>query len=292
MVKGLPSNKIFQDLSIKFLLLSFDQLYQIDEQQGLHLEYHDDENYDFWTENQESIYSILIILFQSIENFLKKEICLESPLLILSTPPSKWKNKHFNDLLIYGFDDLLKIYSELRNVEFDEAIKAALSKIKSTRNTIVHGVYKDLIFPKEIITFTNIFLKEIWGCQWLKDIRPFIPYEWETCSETIMIWKIVCILEKYPGKNKTCFLLGVKTQDLYICPMCHYYNEKLLITNECDYSYFIRKNGKKYLFCPICENSYVLSNKKCQNSDCNDKLIYSKDDFGYFCLNCEVFLDD
>ena len=75
---------------------------------------------DYINQNQEQLYAILILLFQSIENFLKKEICTESPYLIISSNPEKWDDKEFSELHLHGFDSLLKIYSEIKEKKFTQ----------------------------------------------------------------------------------------------------------------------------------------------------------------------------
>ena len=258
-----------------------DQLYQIEDNNGLF----DTEESDFWIDHQEALYSILILLFQSIENYLKKEICLESPLLIISTPPSRWANKPFNKLFIYGFDDLLRIYCEIKNITLNQPTFKELQNIKNTRNSIVHGVHQDILFPENVMEYIFLFLKDLWGKEWLKDIKPFIAYDWLSSSDTIFIWRYVALFQRYLDKNRTCLLIGGKISHSYVCPNCHYENIESMCIEECDYSYFIKKNDGEYLICPICENEFKLTNETCKNMDCKQRLIHSEE-HGYFCLNC------
>lgn len=285
-------------VSIRLFLYCLNQLYLFDEYLNLipEIETEDKETValSYINDNQEELYAILILLFQSIENFLKKEICNESPYLIISTNPDSWKDKDFNSLYLHGFDSLLKIYSEIKKMKINSNVLNNMDSLRKLRNSIVHGVPTETLNPQEICNYIIIYLDNFWGKAWLNEIRPYIPYEDHSGSSTILLWKYFFLFKKYFQSNIVKKLLDIKTNSFFICPACTHENlAAYYVTDKCDLAYFLdeKEGARKILFCPICQNKFYLENNICsKNKECSNNVV-SNPDWGYFCLDCSSFIE-
>lgn len=300
MLKNLPNKIVFEKLGMRLFLFCLDQFYFFDNYLTHILEAEEEISEknifvnDYINQNQEQLYAILILLFQSIENYLKKEICTESPYLIISSNPEKWDDKEFSELHLHGFDSLLKIYSEIKEKKFTQTLKDDMNSLKKIRNSIVHGVYSKVLLPEEIAKYIFIFLHDFWENSWLNEVKPYIPYEEFSGSDTVLLWRYLHLFKKYLGIDKTCDLLNIAVKSFYECPECSYSNMGAYnITDECNFAYFLdnKKKGKSILFCPICQNEFYLSRLVCTNKECSSTNVVSNPDWGDFCLDCLEFLD-
>ncbi|KTD61572.1 hypothetical protein [Legionella spiritensis] len=298
MIKGLPDETVFKKVSIRLFLYSLNQLYLFDEYLNIipEMEIENEETaiHDYINNNQEELYAILILLFQSIENFLKKEVCNESPYLIISTHPDLWKDRDFNSLHLHGFDSLLKIYSETKNKKINHIVLQNMNSLRKLRNSIVHGVHTEFLNPEEICNYIFIYLDNFWGNSWLNEIRPYIPYEEHSGSNTILLWRYFFLFKKYLKINNIKKLLDIKTNKFFACPECTHYNKcAYTIIDKCDLAYFLNspKESNKILFCPICQNKFYVENHICtKNKSCSNNVVSSQD-WGDFCLDCLSFIE-
>ena len=118
MIINEPTPQEFKNLSVQYLVQAVDHLYKTELASLGPLEMEDEEaTTKFWHERQGILGNSLIMLFLSIENYFKHEICKLSPLLLISGDPKSWKThkeKDFEELYIHQFDDLSVLYQEIK----------------------------------------------------------------------------------------------------------------------------------------------------------------------------------
>lgn len=298
MIIDKPTPHDFEKQSIQYLVQSIDLIYKNEEG----LEYFDD--YDvtkrkYWKYHKGILNNSLTLLFLSFENFLKKEICNVSPLLLLADSPKKWgdkKNIAFNSLFIHQFDDLLALYQELGLGSLTGAAITKISDLKLKRNQITHGVVKDTITPKYILEVLYTIVIHVWGkgVFW-NQLKTHIFNEplfglYDTDQEKSRISLYMDFFISYLEKKKTGEMLGVNLkQRNYYCPYCHYWLNYEAGNWESNYG-ILQPNSPKStnLFCVVCGNNYRVSREKCSDTKCSGNVISEKG----VCLTCFLDQDD
>ncbi|HAU0841482.1 TPA: hypothetical protein JBH43_08265, partial [Legionella pneumophila] len=146
-----PDPFVFEEMSAIFLRQALNQLCQFynknieSELEGVNIE-----DYGY-----ELLLTALVLLFQCFENYLKKELIIISPELIVKTKVSNWQNKCFQDLHLYGFEDLLTKYEKVNKLNLTKKTKNVFQDLKHARNSIVHGIFEEELNIKKIINFIS-----------------------------------------------------------------------------------------------------------------------------------------
>lgn len=234
----------------------------------------------------------LLLLFQGIENYLKYKVCEISPLLLLSTPPEKWRNKDFNDLRIHQFDDLLAIFLEQDKINFLSSQKNDFKILKKRRNEITHGVPQDNITYEYIFECLYIFVMGLWDKnEWwreYKEEKSSIIYNYtEEGSDETIYYSDFPVFKKYlaPDKLKKLFNENILKNEAY-CPSCVSALMRFDMIDEPEqtekHAYYISENK---ITCPVCEQEFEIEKGKCEDSDCKQAVYYEDVDF---CLSCGI----
>ena len=111
MISSTPKASAFEKQGIECLYQAFDAMYKNDQDAfefvSHYKEYKENIRLKYWKYHQGLLRTCLVLLFQSIENFFKAEICKTSPLLLLDEVPKNWnsvnQSKDFNDFHIRSF---------------------------------------------------------------------------------------------------------------------------------------------------------------------------------------------
>lgn len=299
MIKNKPEPKDFERQSVQYLIQALNLIRSNDEA----LEFIEDcdvRKEDYWGYHQGILNNSLTLLFLSLENYLKKEICGISPLLLLSGEPKKWgstkSSKKFSELFIHQFDDLLVLYQELGLGELTDQTKAKLEDLRVKRNQITHGVTEGVLTPSYVLeTFYTVAI-HIWGPRkWWDQIKNHVFNEplfgiYDSDHEKASVTTYVEFLASYLGKSKTGEMLGVNLkQRNYYCPSCHYWlNHEYEVT---DSNYAILSPNSpvsKNLYCVVCDQNHGVDREPCQESDCKGNVIGGD---GY-CLTCWAEQDE
>lgn len=249
---------------------------------------------DYWQYHQGVLQNSVVLIFLSLENYLKMKICEVSPLLLIDESPRNWKtiasDKSFDKMYIRQFDDLVILYLELGLGKLSSSSIQKLLLLKDKRNQIIHGIPPETLTANYIFEIIYDYLSNLWNDStwWVKfkDLLFNEPLfgsydsDFEQCS---VINYIDCMV-KYLGKAKTGELFGINLkQRLYYCPYCH----KSL---NSDFDYYenmyalLRPNTStsKKLYCIVCGETYDIKREKCNNADCKGNVI----DQDNICLTC------
>lgn len=292
MITNRPSPEDFEKQSIQYLIQSLDLIIKNSEGEEF-VDMVEVEIDDYWKYHQGILNNSLTLLFLSLENYLKKEICTVSPMLLVAGEPKKWAKKNsdrkFSELFIHPFDDLLVLYTELGLGNITEQTASKLEEFRLKRNQITHGVLEEHITPEYILESFYIFMAHIWGHrQWWDQLKKHIYNEplfgiYDTDHEKASVTTYIDFLVSYLGKSKTGEILGVDLkQRNYFCPSCHYWlNHEYEVT---DSKYAVLKpnsSSSTNLYCVICDSNYTVFRKKCEEEGCKGNVIGE----GY-CLTC------
>ena len=114
-----------------------------------------------------------MLIHQGIEGFMKSEICLISPLLLLDNKRTDWPvlpnqaDKDFNDFYTVGAEGLIHTFLATRKTVVDNHLIKHIEEIRKLRNQIIHGISKTKLNPKYLVekiidTYTLFKSKDEW----------------------------------------------------------------------------------------------------------------------------------
>lgn len=289
MLKNLPEPNIFLDNSIDYLHEAFSlaaDFTQFDYDDF----YFTNDKYDeeeFRIKNRVRINTIGLLVFTSIENYLKYIICLESPfLLIADLSTLKHTDTDFDKHYMHSFDDLLKIYTSLYEDSYNSKIKTKFDSLKESRNHFIHGTGTKNLDLKQTLTLAYDFIFNIWNKNTPHLHRTFFDYiaertevawgEYEDKDNIISVLsydediphskllRIYQILLHFLGKNKALQILNLKNKANYLgCAICSNESYYMPLIKKVNFAIKIRKNNIDYAqcqlcFCSVAINSFIL----------------------------------
>ncbi len=162
MVINQPQPEVFEKQSVYYLWQSLNIIFE-QEFSGFReaiadrymQEEVDDVEAQYWRYEQGILNNSLMLLFLSLENYLKAKICEVSPLLLLSKQPSEWSsyssNIDYQELYLHPFDDLLALYLQVSTQQLNAQVIDELEELRRRRNVITHGIAQGDLTPKFIL---------------------------------------------------------------------------------------------------------------------------------------------
>lgn len=293
MIMNKPKPKDFERQSIQYLVQALDLIISNDHSDE-EIKDFDVRKEDYWKYHQGILNNSLTLIFLSLENFLKKQICTISPLLLLAGEPKRWgtskSNKKYSELLIHQFDDLLVLYRELDLGQITDQTASKLEELRIKRNQITHGVIEDVITPKYVLETFHTLMVHIWGPKiWWDQLKSHVYNEplfgiYDTDQERASVTSYIKFLVSYLGKSKAGEMLGVNLkQRNYYCPSCHYWLNHEFDVADSNYS-VLKPNTPKStnLYCVVCDTDYEVERVNCQESECKGNVI----SYDGYCLTC------
>jgi len=298
MIKHLPTHTDFEKLADDCLTQAFDIIFETDK----YLEEIDEEDLkiEAWEYSQGKLNTVVVLIHQGIESFMKAEICLISPLLLIEGKRTDWPvlpkqtDKDFNDFYSIASEALLHTFLVTTKKTVDDNLIKHIEEIRKARNQIVHGISKTKLNPKYLTekildTYTYFKSKD----EWWKAVRNFhfnhplfgyydISYESSRFAE-----RLDYALSKV-GKSKLSkhFTINIKARNYY-CPHC-----KSIYENEFGEDYeskwsFLNPNQPTSVIitCVNCHEDYDVVRKDCTDSACKGNVIHDGDN-GEVCLTC------
>ncbi|MDW9143561.1 hypothetical protein SE938_12400, partial [Legionella pneumophila] len=290
-----PTPDNFKIQAINYLIHAIDLLYKSEiENPMLFLSNNSDyllDSEEHWLQNQTTLLNALAMLFLSVENYLKTQICTISPYLLIAKKPSEW-NKDFKELHFHSFEDLIELYERVFNKE--KTLKNKFDKLRRIRNIFNHGLQDEDILPNFVINYVYDFLTDLWGIDWVKEIKkeiPFLPdmsYVDNESYPSARLSQYVYFIEKYLGKRKIKKLLGMGNSRRYICPSCiHIANVIENCTNNFSYASLDPNTPDSTLLrCFICDKKYKITRGSCIYCPGNVLFTNNNDFYCYDGLDC------
>ena len=300
MIVNKPTAPDFERQSIQYLEQAFDVLYHHDHNLGGLEEETGVSREDYWRYHQGVLANSVALLFLSIENHLKGQICSISPYLLLADDPKKWgeqsADKEFSELFILSFDDLVVLYVELGLGILTTESRTGLDDLRKKRNLITHGVMREALTPEVVVNLINQAILAAWGPRkwWdlLREHAKQSPMFGIYDSDVEIAWNshTVEYLVRILGKKSSGDLLGVNLRSrLYYCPTC-----------TSALQHFGDDNGSKWstlspneptseaLYCIVCDTLHAVTRKKWSEPECAGNVISDED----VCLTCFTELHD
>ncbi|AXQ22556.1 hypothetical protein BEN71_10930 [Acinetobacter wuhouensis] len=143
MIENIPEPEVFLLNSAEFLYEAFNIFIPFIDDHDPLIIFSGENDFDedtFIEENKIKIGNMSLLIFSSIENYLKYKIALKSPLLLIEKLSNlQWKKMKFNDFYMHGFEDLLKLYSVIYATTENTQLKDGFEDLRKTRNLFVHG---------------------------------------------------------------------------------------------------------------------------------------------------------
>lgn len=298
MIINIPKPKDFEKQSVQYLMQALNLIYEKERE----LEYFD-KNEDerkktrdkYWSYHQGILSNTLALLFLSLENYLKREICNVSAFLLLADAPRKWKtskNTEYNELFIHQFDDLLVLYFELGLGAINEYTIAKLEELRKKRNQITHAVLTERLTSEYVMNVFYTLVRHIWGPKvWWDQLKNHIFNEpmfgaYDSDIEKAYLNFYVDFFVSYFGLKRTGEIFGVNfKQRRYYCPYCDYWLNHDDDIGEAKYAIlFPNKPTSTNLYCVVCGQNYKVIRSNCVDEDCKGNVI-SEDET---CLTCRT----
>ncbi|ATR88514.1 hypothetical protein ABGT03_16300 [Acinetobacter baumannii] len=226
-------------------------------------------------ENSIKIGTITLLVFSSIENYLKYKIAQESPFLLISNLSNiKWGKTDFDNYHMHGFEDLLKIYSVIYDTSENSKLNNRFESLRKKRNQFVHSTLDNSTLIAELFEIAAFFVENLWNQNFLHhpplffyfshildplseydDVEDFMNgYAFEKDNEShAKLLTMYEILSFYLNKNSALSFLGLKKQDKRIeCPVCSIYSFRKPNITDFYFAQTIIVNKVQYLYCYLC----------------------------------------
>lgn len=302
MIKNKPDAHEFKSLSIQYLAQSIDHILKTEIALSYHGNWQVDEFEEEWESRQGILGNSLIMLFLSIENYIKYKVCLVNPLLLLAGEPSRWgvavEEKDFEEIFIHQFDDLLVIYQEISSEKLPLDINSRLQDLRRKRNKYTHGLHRELLGPKYILQSLVVFLSGLWDSSWVRDFKSVMIAErlygmFDEEEENIQLIQYYLLFEKYLSSKEFCSLIGMPVDGRrYLCPYCSdNLDETGTALAYADYAKLTpNKPDSTNIKCWVCEHEIEIERRSCCGSNCKGNVIFADEtQYGHYsnsCLTC------
>lgn len=271
MIKNIPDPDIFLNNSAELLYEAIHVVKNMVKDQHVPFVL-EDEDIDIL--NTVKIGNIALLIFSSIENYLKYKIAQESPFLLISNLSDLKKGKKdFNDYHMHGFEDLLNLYSLINKISDSSRIKNQFENLRQIRNKFVHSILNDITYISELFKIAAFFTKEIWnvsiqehGSLFNKfaDISdPLFSYNnlddffppCEECNEDHQdLLTMFEILSFYLTQNEALSFLGLtKSEKKVECPVCSMYGYCNSSITSFRFAKLITEEDEEFSFCHLCQ---------------------------------------
>lgn len=278
MIENIPEPEVFLLNSASFLYEAFNIFIPFIDDHDPLIIFSGENDFDedtFIKENKIKIGNMSLLIFSSIENYLKYKIALKSPLLLIEKLSNlQWKKMKFNDFYMHGFEDLLKLYSVIYATTENTQLKDGFEDLRKTRNLFVHGSGDESITLEKLVKVSSFFIQEIWNKSALdehdfifqyfsdfsgaldnyNDTTNFFPPMEEISEEHIKLLKIYRFLECFLTKNELLAFLGLnKIERKTECPACLMYSFYFKDFKSESAKIFKNDDGEDTLKCYLCQ---------------------------------------
>ena len=301
MISNTPKASAIEKQGIECLYQAFDAMYKNDQDAfefvSHYKEYKENIRLKYWKYHQGLLRTCLVLLFQSIENFFKAEICKTSPLLLLDEVPKNWnsvnQSKDFNDFHIRSFEDLLPIYLDSTTRVLTSSQIQEFDLIRRKRNKILHGLFKENLTVEYLLDiFYLICITLIGPNMWWKKIRHYLIKEPlfgiydSDIEKALLSYRIEYLWDNLGiSKMSKLFDMNLKARR-YTCPYCNHYLKEHYDEDESRYA-FLKPNEPEStaVYCIVCDREYKVIRKDCKESDCKGNVLSAEDEV---CLSCSL----
>lgn len=269
---------------------------------------HSAESERYWGSAKQTLISATALVQQAVEFYIKGRIVDVSPYLLISGSPQSWpkgcnkKDIEFSLFRTLDAQDLLKVHDTVCNTRFTDQFVQWYEKLRVIRNKVMHTVDKSLtVKPVEVIEFILFAYHYFSGSNsWFESRKQYLN---KTPVNSVQMFKEEDNTDSYtlngllnefktvsevlsPAKVKLYFNYNKKKRSLH-CPSCyqivsqmHFWDHEFI--HRCAETYQLTESDNSYKCC-ICNYSGTISSKKCEEEDCEEKLI---DDESGLCLSC------
>ncbi|ENV09001.1 MULTISPECIES: hypothetical protein [Acinetobacter] len=281
MIENAPDPKIFLQNSAEFMYEAFQIILSL-MKDDFNTFFENDISADEgnWLEETHSVKigTVSLLIFTSIENYLKYKICTESPFLLISSLSDLKKGKtDFNEYHMHSFEDLLKVYITIYGITDDDRLKTKFEMLRKTRNSFVHSILNDGTLIKDLLESAAFFVKEVWNNKSnhpplfhyfadrldpladYHDVMNFTPEYEDDNDQHAELLAIYEILNHYLTKNEALSFLGLsKTDRLMICPVCSIYSYRNRSITCFRFAKFIVEDGENFSVCQLCQAEVLV----------------------------------
>lgn len=174
MIADIPDTEFFLGRCIDYHMLALDSIKNIIQEYGnddlndfetYHAELEDTDD-ALWGELDLKIGNNILLIFNSIESYLKYKVSQISPYLLIETPVKDWtwqeEPKPFHKFYMHPFDSLLKIYA-VTYIRPTPQIRNIFEELRIARNIYVHGAVHHKTSLKKVLEISHQFITEIWN---------------------------------------------------------------------------------------------------------------------------------
>lgn len=222
--------------------------------------------------------NVALLIFSSIENYLKYKIAQHSPLLLIANLAEiKWKAMDFEEFYMHGFPDLLKIYAVIYESTEDTSLKDSFEHLRIMRNKFVHSgrsteisleklfkvgaFFIDKIWNKNISdhgTIFQFFSSKIGALDSYHDLTNFVAEGEEENDQHKTLLEMYQLNTFFLTANESLSFLGLKKSDFReVCPVCSIYDWQLKF-KDYRFSQFTYDGPDKYLVCHLCQSEFLV----------------------------------
>lgn len=300
MILNIPTSDDFEKLANSCLVQAFNILFETDK--------HITDNYSkslkeaVWNYSQEKLNTIIVLIHQGIEAFMKASICRTSALLLIESKRTDWpvlpkqRDKEFNDFYSISAESLLHTFFATTSAKVDERLIKHIEEIRKVRNQVVHGLSKHQFsaeFLLEKILDTYLFFKE--KHYWWVAVNnsyfhhPLTGYHDLQAEKAQFADRLEYVLDTL-GKNKFSKHLSVNTKGRsYYCPICtRNYESETGVDYRFKVAYLSPNTAlSEELICLNCLQPSVIERSPCPYEDCNGNVMYRVDKEYGLCLTCK-----
>lgn len=285
MIKNIPSPEDFLDISASlyfealFLLVKF-----CPEDKTLESffspEYGFDDN-EFCELESIKVGNVALLIFSSIENYLKYKIAQHSPLLLVANLAEiKWKTMNYDEFYMHGFTDLLKLYAVIYEPTEDTGLKDAFENLRIMRNKFIHSGRSKEITLEKLLKVGAFFIDKIWNkniCEHgtifkffsskigaldgYHDLTNFIPQVEEENNEHETLLKMYQLNSFFLTANENLSFIGLnKSEKKEECPVCSIY-DYLIQLKDYRFAKLTYDETDKYISCNLCQAKILIEDQ-------------------------------
>lgn len=306
MITNIPTGNDFEKAAKESLIQAFHLIYKTDAEIDIFstnsldipdfTEHEFNENYfSFWLHKQSVLRTTIVLIQQSHELFMKATIAQVSPLLLLENKRTEWptlykhNDKDFNNLYTLSAESLLHTYSAVLNAPAAEELIRFIDEVRVLRNKILHSIYNEPLYPREIIslilnTFTYFVGKDSWWDSIREELfhNPFygaIDKEFEEAS----LIEVLENMERYFSRKELSkhFNQNLKNRG-YFCPVCKARLEREDESISTKWAFLFPNNASSNIIkCVCCLTETSVIREDCEMEDCKGNVLLDK-----LCLTC------
>ncbi|MBX0292599.1 hypothetical protein K3G63_19300 [Hymenobacter sp. HSC-4F20] len=295
MITNQPTPRDYKSLADSCLTQAFDIIFETDKIIDNHQKKLDEEI--VWEYLQDKLNASVVLIHQAIEANMKSVVCSTSPYLLIEGKKNEWPvlpnqgNKRFDEFFSISSESLVYVFFATARDSYDDKIADHIEYIRKLRNQIVHGISRNRLTARDLISYildTYTFFDGLDA--WWDSLRnyyfehPFNAGMDQGELETVVFIERLTYAWKKIGKSSFSKHFSVNTKERsYFCPYCLPEDKALL--KKYDYKWaFLFPEGKNasLIRCINCTNDNQVSRVSCPIEGCAGTVIWED----YLCLTC------